>query len=604
MNGPRTSAIAVLAVLATAAVLLWQREGSDEAPAARDAAHAAAGAGDAAASSAGAPAAPIDAPEVRSPAAFPGGSIVGTVVDAQRQPIVGAEVRVVIGEATEGLPATHTDSRGAFALLGVPLTVVAVRAAAPGFAAQQLGDLHVDDAPDHHLELAPFRLDPSVLYQGLVRAAGRGVGNTRLMLAAKLRAPGEPMPVAQTVESDANGFFVFDAAPAPPCTLLVTAPGCRAVPPRDITAPHQLAVIEVEPLPHVTGRIVDAASGAPLPNARILLNPADSPTRAFGWTPEPRGMQPDEGVSPAADGSFDLLQPDGDSYLIRVEEPAHCTVHLGPFDRETTSPHVVRMPLGVVVTGRLVRGGQPIGGTVRLWTDATTTFLPPPVPVGDDGNFRVPPALPGRYHLLVRPQQGAPRDVPIELIPPGPLQLPIVIGDGTHVIGAARGRDAVNAKVITRDVHGNEVFTFVRADGTYALDWIGAGDWRFRVVPEGSRGPMMLTLLDLLDPPPVRITGAPEQRVDLVMAGELLAAVRFPQEGGRNDFELVPRTPLQERVPPAMRGPTAIDDAGDWLLPAALPGEWLVRWKAPDTSTHELVVDLPAGRTTTVTFPQ
>ena len=189
------------------------------------------------------------------------GSVRGRIVDQLLQPIAGARAQLVLGEQTEGLPSAQTDGDGRFLVVGVPLTVCALRAEAPGRMPVQLGDLHPENLPDHDVDAGTFVLAPATSHHGQVRSRGRGLPGARVVLAPELGPPGRPVPVVQVTNTDEEGHFHFAVAPMPPSHLRATAAGHREAPVQKVTDPQQPIVVELTPLARCNGRVVDRATG-------------------------------------------------------------------------------------------------------------------------------------------------------------------------------------------------------------------------------------------------------------------------------------------------------------------------------------------------------
>ena len=545
------------------------------------------------------PTAPREASAVRV-AAVTTGRISGEVHDPNHHPIAGAEVRILVavGKGTEWRTPVATDSRGAFELIDVPHLPVAVHAAAPGFVAGKFDGLCLVDVPGHHLELAPLVLQRAVVYHGIVVAGGCGVPGATLRLMTLPDAPQGTARAERSTQSGLDGRFAFTEPPALPCLLTVQAGGYRHVEPRTIVAANDLAVIEVEPLGRITGRVVDAASGEPLPRARLRTKQTEPPI----FLSSDRGF--DETVAVGPDGSFDLQQPDALAFVLEASEPDHSPATLGPFEvGAANGPHLVRLKRGITVQGTLTCQGQPTGGFAQLRGEGTNPPRTVAANVGPDGAVRLPAVPPGRYVLTIDPNSGPQLERTLHLFAPGPVVLDLEVGLGARLVGTVRG-GSLGDRIVCVHANGHQRFAWMDALGKYDVNWLAAGEWRVIALPKRDITGRLTKLWQLLDQPAITLGAGQVVHRDLIAAPGLVAAMTCPLGRGAlgSHVELVPRTLLQKRVPKECLR-CMIGGDGTFDLDAALPGEWLVRWTPREGAVREVVVDLPAGRTTTVMFP-
>lgn len=529
------------------------------------------------------------------------GRITGVVHDPEHQPIAGAEVRilVVVGNGTEWRPATLTDASGAYELTDVPQVPVTVHAAAPGFVAGRLEAVRIPSASDLHLTLPPLVLGRELVYRGRVVANNQGLPGVHLRLATAPDAPpGTPIS-ERTTRTDDDGNFVFTQPPALPCVLTVEANRVRRLEMRKITSAADLAVIELVPLGRITGKVVDAVTGAPLPNARVRVRQTEPPI----FITSDHGI--DETIAVGPDGSFDLQQPDALRFGVEGTEPDHLSGTIGPFDAgESTGPHFLRLSRGIPVQGRLTWHGQPIGGMAQLHGDGPNPGMPIAAVIAADGAIRLSAVPPGNYVLRVDPNSGPQVERALTLAPPGPFVLDLEVGDGASVFGTVHG-GAPGDRIVCVHGNGHQRRATVEADGTYQLAWLAPGTWTIAVLPKQDPSGRLTQLWQLLDVPAVTLRDGQEVHLDLDAAPRLAASLTCPlgRRALDSHVELVPRTPQQKRVPQdCLR--CAIGADGTFDLDAVLPGEWLVRWTPREGAVREVVVTLPAGRTTTVAFPQ
>ena len=586
---------AVVLGLCGAAFTAWYTRGDSAPP--RPELHAIA---PTAGSASPAPAAPVE----RS-AGQEHGSLVGTVVDEQLRPVAGARVQMVEDDVRDDLPAATTDAVGRFHLPRVPFSITAVRASANGFAAVQLGDLQFAASPDHHLDLGALVLPRATTYQGRVLARGTGIPSASVVLAADLRAPGQAQPVLQRVLTDAEGWFLFDAAPEPPCRLRAQAPGYREAPIVAVTGTRSFT-LELEPLAHVRGRVVDAADGGPLVAARVQLRPWQGDAPADG--PSAPDTHPEPSAAPvAADGSFDLLAPDAPSFLVEYYAPEHRARAQGPFPthQDLTLPTVTLMR-GCVVTGTVTWHGEPIAGTASLWP---ATGPGPAIAIAEiarDGLLRLPPAPLGSWLLRIEAEAGTTFEQRLELTQPGAHPLQVQIPDGTRLVGRVVGEVPPNARVTAWHERGRHQHGIVRADGTFEIVGLFPGRWRAEVCEaDGTWASQAhFQLSKLLDDQSFAVDAAPELRVELTAPHLRLARLRgrVPAPAPGTRVTLVPENDLQSRVPAGLLQ-CVVTPSGEFSLGPVLPGTWHVRWSPPGGTAHDVTCIAVAGQEAVFDFP-
>jgi hypothetical protein len=561
---------------------------------------------------------PVDAPETtspststpveRTPAVMGRGSIAGHVRDARGQAIAGATVRLVVNEPVAGMPSARSDAAGHFQLLGLPIDRVAVLAEAPGYCPSQLGDLDLEAAPDHHLVIDNLALDLAIPYRGQVRSLGRGLEGVSLRLAAGLRDPTAGQPLVQRAETDAEGWFLFDSAPPPPCTLVVErAAGHRQHPPLQVASAAEPLFLDLVPIPRLHGRVLDSQTGAPLPQARIRVIPIrEALVGPLTQGPE-TDFDPTVGTAPWADGSFLVELEDSPQFALAVTERSHCATVLGPFSTDSPpAEQMVLMTRGVRTQGRITWRGDPIGGFAVLFAADGSG---PPIAValfGFDGELQMPPAPPGNWLLQVTPNHGARLEQALTLALPGPKVVNLVIADGTRLTGTVRGAAAEDPlEILCQHSSGLLLRTFVRDDGTFAVDYLCPGQWRAYAAPRtwnGSRH-SFVPLLELLDDPGFVVDQSPALQRDLIPANQLLATLagRAPANSTNSVVELIPSNATQRQVPHQLLW-AMVDTGGMFRLPHVLPGEWLVQWTPPGKPAQTKTITAIAGQAVTVDF--
>jgi hypothetical protein len=554
-----------------------------------------------------------DAPEPIAPAAGerssldgPRGVITGHVVDPDRQPIAGARIELAIEGAADPQAATDTARDGRFTLLGVPLQLVAIRIAAPGFATAQLGDLHPESMPHQPLDVGTLELQRATLYHGEVRALGRGLAGAEITLLPELGAPGAAVPLVQRTLTDVDGAFVFGEGPLPPCYVVVHADGHRNLRPLRVTSLQQSLQFDLEPLPHVTGRVLRGSDGSPAAEARIWLWPLTdvAPDAVLGVRPD---AEPGLAAAVGADGRFDLVLPDESQFALQIECDEHVATVLGPFPTDRShGPLSVVLPAGIAVHGNVTWHGEPVGASATLWADHDQRQPRTMAAVAADGALRLPPTPPGRWLLRVDAEHGARFERWLDLVAPGPLAIDIRVPEGTRLVGSVQGARPPSAVVVCTHASGALRRGLVHPDGGFVVEALFPGRWRARV--QGNSGDWQSAatafLGDLIDDPGFPIGDAAQQRLDLPSPALLFGRVRgqLPIECAGARVELVPGDERQRRVPPGLLQ-TVVREDGAFELDPVLPGNWVVELRRTGHSPRRVDASVAAGDEGNCRFP-
>lgn len=566
---------------------------------------------DATAPAADAIAAPIAPEPPPAPAAAPGanprvaadgagGAIRGRIVDRSGAPLAGARARLVLGDATDGLPSARTDGDGRFRLAGVPLAAVAVRAEADGMTPMQLGDLDPARANDRELDAGTFVLAPAVACHGVVRARGRGVAGARVVLAPELGPPGTPTPVVQQTTTADDGHFFFPIAPPTPCFLRVDAAGHRRAPPQRVPDAQQPLQFELQPLARARGRVVDRATGAPIVGAlvRAFAVPVDATA-----APLPRAFADDADATRAdADGAFDVELPDAARACLQADAPGMCPLAIGPLAAsDDVGGLLLAVDPGSVVRGRVTFRGEPVAARASLRPLAaaapTTVRL-----VGDDGALALGPAPTGAWLLRVDADVGARFERRVDLAAPAPLQLDVPLAEGSRLVGTARRDGSGTAVVVCTHDSGLQRRGLVGSDGRFAVEGLFPGRWRARLDVRDAP-PAAVLLAALLDDDGFEVGGAPEARRDVVADALRLGRVdgfADPRWAGQ-PVALVASDERQQRVPLPLRSARVGAD-GRFAFDPALPGNWLVTLGAAAQPLRTARVEVVAGAATPCVF--
>lgn len=300
--------------------------------------------------------------------------------------------------------------------------------------------------------------------------------------------PGAMGPVGATGE---DGRFEL-ALPAEEQGLWVEAPDGRAAEAK--LAPGVRGEVEVRlaPLAEITGRVVGAATGEPLPGSLV-------------WTAYSAAAGP---VRTGPDGAFRLRVPDVDRAMVEAAAPRHHPFGALAVRRSGGfTPVRLELPAAAVIAGRVVdAAGRPVAGAVVVLRDRRPYGdLPPRASTGEDGSFIFPLRMPGLYVVTASREGYAPAVAEVSPPAPGrpaePLRLVLTAGStavGTVVdqSGAPVAGAAVALEPMLEAGHQERWFDPERrpmpevraasdAEGRFTLRHVVPGHWDLVVARRG-----------------------------------------------------------------------------------------------------------------------
>ena len=337
----------------------------------------------------------------------------GRVHDAAGKGIAGATIRIAQWSArtrrAEGAPAT-TDDSGSFELEAAGGTVFRVCAEAPGFSPKTA-------EPVRGGELVDFELHPAATLEGLVvDVASTPVPGAAITLVATVGQ----VSVERATKSDDEGRWRLPDLPVRCGSVWLAASAAGFAPylSNDLggTTDEFGGALEESTRftivmrrgATVSGRVLDAVTGAPIPDARVRVTRSGWINRSAATSVLPGGGP--ETVCDAA-GAFRLAQvPDsfyGATVALSVSASGHADAMevlstLG--DGREVRTEVRLWPAGSI-SGRVVdaRGRPVVGVSVAVdswsWLLATDTDAPERAPClsGPDGEYRL-------EHVATAPQ--------------------------------------------------------------------------------------------------------------------------------------------------------------------------------------------------------
>ena len=418
----------------------------------------------------------------------------------------------------------------------------------------------------------------------------------RALSGVEVTAVPAPPAVAASTETDGLGKFHLPRAPDQELRLLLHHPEFlfenRAVEP----GAGDSMLVELRRRPVVMGRVVDAVTGAEVPDFCVVLAAREDRAPSTVSLPPP-GAEWSHDVA----GAFRVTSEFAGPHALRVFTAHACVAQLllelepgAVVEREVAvqpavRPHgLLRDAAGVPVAGASInlRALPARGGSV------TTT--------GVDGSFEFPPLAPGPYGLTAQ-AHGRPAlqrdDLRLELARPRPfldLQLP----EGAALAGVVRPWQAgQQAEVVTRHIDGPIRRAPVDvATGRYSLSELTPG--RHHVVVErGEPSWRSRVARQLFDPAvafDVELRAGRQGVFDPVDPVATMARRRGRVTGRSRPEQLVVRAwyegrPMPARAAGLFRATPRAD--GSFVIDGFVPGPWRVQIQSGGEVLHWEVLD-------------
>lgn len=532
----------------------------------------------------------------------------GRVTDLRGHGLAGARVQRIDGEAIVG--ETLCGGDGAFLLGGAPAGHWSLRALADGYAPAQRGDLDASVADDGVLDVGALPLRPATAYRGRVLGSGAPLAGARVVLRTELRANDTMVPLMRTLTTDADGWFFVADAPPPPVFVQALADAHR---PESQRVDDELPELrfDLAPLPIVRGRVVSAATGAPLPQAHVLR--IELPPGVEALPAEPL---PDFEALPAHrvrdDGTF-ARELSRTPWALAVQAEGHVAQLLGPFSNDDVArEHRIALQDGATVRCRVT--GVPAGTSVQVELRRGPTGAPTVQRLGQGtaaDALQLPPVPAGRWLLRVDGTYAARHEQWLDLVATTAHDVEVVLHEGIPVRGRLLGANAEHDVVCQHD-DGTQRTATVAADGTFAVRGLFAGRWRLLAIDRGEGFLVQRRnhLMFACGGTPFELTANDRERtVDAAAAAAAFGRVRVTTRDTSADRIRVQRLdpePLAppRRLPPGLLESGQRDDRGAFVLDPVLPGAWRLLLLAGERVVHQMDVVVAAGTWTEVDAPQ
>lgn len=463
----------------------------------------------------------------------PGQRGFGYVIDAEDQPIVGAEVRLVPSEGSGRLrrfrlpsgqpPVYSTDAEGYFEAPDLAAGRYDLEASASGFSRGTARGIEVPEGAGE-MDLGALILAPGIDLEGAVADSqgqpiegvdifSQAADDRRSPLSAFLRG-GE----GATTQSDAEGRFVIpDGAAGDRLTITATKEGYVSQSARSISLPsEQRLKIVLQTASKVTGRVVDA-EGVPLEGVLVDASPEEKSAagrfRSFDRQQQPTGV----------DGYFEVPGVQPGPTMLRAQKSGFKSLQLGGFEVPADRPLQdveLRMVAGADLEGTLTDAdGEPVGGVMIMVLASGTNMVDGGFGQTDgDGKFLLSGLPLGSFTATARGEglNRASKNVTIEA---GRNKVDLQFARSASVSGTVYddgGRPLQGARINLapqerRNYLGGQSAVDSREDGTFTIDSVPAGRYRMSASKKGY-GSRQLD-------EPVEVTEAPVVGLQIRLGG-------------------------------------------------------------------------------------
>lgn len=308
-----------------------------------------------------------------------GVTLTGKVITVKGKPVEKA----VIGWGDYS-GSTNSDRQGRFRIASLTPGTVSLTVRAPGYApAIKKVTIEQDVRPiEIKLELG------KTLKGRIVDAAGKGIAKAQVMLSSW-----QGTSYWWYTMTDAQGRFTWKEAPADEVELRVSADGYAPQYSWRVKAGNDEQVLTLKDLLEVTGRVVDAATGAPIPSFTVVPGSLNGP--AVYWLRWAGAA--------GKDGAFRLkIEGSGSRFQVRAEAPGYKPAASKVFtEAEMGQPLELALEAGQGASGTVLGlDGQPVAdaqvmiGTpsqpASLVNGRAQPQLTSAAATGPDGRFTLP----------------------------------------------------------------------------------------------------------------------------------------------------------------------------------------------------------------------
>ena len=309
-------------------------------------------------------------------------------------------------------------------------------------------------------------------------------------------------------------------------------------------------------------------------------------------------------VKTGADGTFALTLPDAPSVALITKLPGFVAEVTDVAPAVRGQQQLVQLDRAAEIRGAVQRDGDPCRAAVGLLrlADQQVVATTETTVAGDFELHSVPA---GDYELLVDPVAGARRRQRVSARTDRPLVLEVDVQAGATCAGRVLGDIALPAEVVLRQQDGFARRGLVRADGTFVVEGLSAGEWSALAYSKQRTWAAKAARMLLARRPwradlavsEAAVQSAQRVPLDVAAPSRRLGTLRaqLPPTDAGATFSLEPLDEAGRGVPPGLlRG--AVDSNGALRMDAVLPGAWrllLQRAAGP----HTAKVQVTAGAT-------
>ncbi|MFN7976281.1 MAG: carboxypeptidase regulatory-like domain-containing protein [Acidobacteriota bacterium] len=498
-----------------------------------------------------------------------GASVTGTVVDAQSNPVPGAEIAIVedrdlrlrgLAAPPGASPGATTDAEGRYTLGGVVPGKAVVTARRPGFARSASGDIEAIDRMT--TEVDPIVLRPGATLSGHVVDA-----HHEPVEGALVAADGDG-----TATTGAGGAFTIpDLDPARTSRVSARADGRGEGEVSDARTGTDVEIV-LSAVGRIRGQVVDHDTGLPVQEARVMW-----------WAEHP---QVDfDGVDEV--GAFEIAGVPIGKVELTVTAPGYRAWNRKEVEVEEDGGDsiAVEMERGLGIHGRVAdRSGAPVASATVSIAGGSMRYQRPGL-AGDastdgDGAFTLDGLDRGVVELGVSAEGFVDGHKRIDL-EDSVSGVEIRLDRGVAVRGTVRRRDGTPAQGVHVELssqaqarHWLDPREVTDAEGAFAFDSIAPGVYQLQATSlEEERSAIVVTAVAAVSPPPVLLTLRGGVRIEGALVGpaDRVAGVAVQAYGGG--------TPLDATT----------DTAGRFTLDAVPAGELFVLAHVGSSSVVESV---------------
>lgn len=351
-----------------------------------------------------------------------GVTIRGRVTDSGGNFVAGAKlvlsqsvfnVRVVDASTRDGAVEVASNEEGLFSFNNVAQGAnYSMRVSAEGYGS--IIKLGIPVLKDEDTEV-DFVLEVASLIAGMVLAADTGEPIPGVTIEAYSVNNTEARSATSATTTESGDFEIADINPGP-YQLVARHPRYKAEARTRVDSGEMDVSITLQPLPVVTGQVVDLSSGKAVNNFEVQLRQSIANSQGLSSAVAgTRARFKDTG------GQFEILVPKAGEYMVEAIASGFAETNSEPFQVQPStnmSGVIVRMTRGGAIIGKVLgEGGQPLQGAVietrdKEWSDdlfwqslgaqAPGNATEATAKSGADGSFRIAALTPANYQLVVR----------------------------------------------------------------------------------------------------------------------------------------------------------------------------------------------------------